>query len=704
MTITGQYNDIASPNLLRYGHTAIKLRSNRILIIGGTDDTFEAWYTCPPWATLILPDGPEGTERNGGPNFRKAEIFDPRDKSYYFTGNLNVPRRFHTATLLQDGKVLIIGGIGTCSYYGTNNLEDVELYDPNTGSFSIVTSLSPLGRHYHTTTLLNNGKVLVVGGISLCRDSYQVAQGSAYLYDPATQSFSPTTGYLNRPRYGHAATLLPDGRVLIVGGSVYDADGLHSTPVEDIEIFDPNTNRFLIIPNTSWIYGNIFRGILLSNGKVLYGPTVPSSSNPSQIIIFDPATNIFSSVGEFPNYGDEASPYETSAILLDDGTVHFFGVLINTTRSDGTPSLATSSIAVIYDPATNTMTMDSSIGDGGRKGRGFHTATLLHDGTVLILGGIRGIMPRPSNYHQVEYIYQDKQIHFIPSNVNLGPNPPSNLQATAISSSEIHLEWQDNSTNETEFRVEQLQVTQPPQPWIDMGAVEANQESASIIGLPASTEFCYRVRAKNAIAPSPYSNTDCATTLGAGPQVARFSNYSSRPIVSLIVDGTQYTPDATSSIPSGYYFELPLSQGMHSYIARNGWWDGGNRFEMYEWQGTFNQPNDTVSIDFNDPTIFQLLTQWSSEHTWTGYYFDVDANMHSTAYEFRNNGTYTFYIDGTQRGTGTYYLVSRTPSFFTVDFATDHGSGVYYELYQYFTICNGPSDCNVAYCCIDHYG
>ncbi len=122
------------------------------------------------------------------------------------TGSLGTARHKHTATLLPDGKVLVVGGVGSSGY-----LASAELYDPATGVWSATGSLTT-ARYNHTATLLPDGKVLVVGGYG--SSGYLT---SAELYDPATGTWS-TTGSLATARDKHTATLLPDGKVLVVGG------------------------------------------------------------------------------------------------------------------------------------------------------------------------------------------------------------------------------------------------------------------------------------------------------------------------------------------------------------------------------------------------------------------------------------------------------------------------------------------------------
>jgi Galactose oxidase, central domain len=123
------------------------------------------------------------------------------------TGSMSESRGVHTATLLNSGKVLIVGGLQNFSVY----LDSAELYDPTAGTFSPTGNLNA-ARWGHTATLLTNGKVLIVGGENLTGDLSE-----AELYDPTTGTFS-VTGSLNTPRRFHAATLLNDGMVLVAGG------------------------------------------------------------------------------------------------------------------------------------------------------------------------------------------------------------------------------------------------------------------------------------------------------------------------------------------------------------------------------------------------------------------------------------------------------------------------------------------------------
>jgi Galactose oxidase, central domain len=142
-------------------------------------------------------------------------------------GALLTPRTRHTSTLLPNGNVLVAGGIGNYDNY--NYLTTTELYDPVTGFFTSSGGMIA-GRWAHTATLLPTGKVLIVGG-----QVYGVGiTASCELYDPATGTFT-STGSLSVPRYLHTATLLPNGKVLIAGGNL--ASNI-------AELYDPATGDF----------------------------------------------------------------------------------------------------------------------------------------------------------------------------------------------------------------------------------------------------------------------------------------------------------------------------------------------------------------------------------------------------------------------------------------------------------------------------
>ena len=125
---------------------------------------------------------------------------------------LNEARRSHAAVLLQDGRVLGVGGAVNQCYDAV--LASAEVWDPDTSTFSAAGSLAD-GRADATATVLLDGGVLVIGGGNLHWERHLRATAEAW--DPVTETFGFAAS-LAVPRSGQTATILQDGRVLVVGG------------------------------------------------------------------------------------------------------------------------------------------------------------------------------------------------------------------------------------------------------------------------------------------------------------------------------------------------------------------------------------------------------------------------------------------------------------------------------------------------------
>lgn len=202
--VRNTFSGAADLAVARVGHQAVRLPTNKVLVIGG-------------WA------GDEVTA--------VAELYDPKAGRFEVTGKMTEPRDGFTATRLLDGRVLITGG-----YNGSmNRLGSAELYDPETNRF---TALMPMteARMSHSASLLPDGRVLIVGG----SDAQGDVLSSAELFDPETERFSPVN-HLALPRHKHAAVTLQNGSVLIVGGAgAGDWDEQYNTT----ELFDLATLSF----------------------------------------------------------------------------------------------------------------------------------------------------------------------------------------------------------------------------------------------------------------------------------------------------------------------------------------------------------------------------------------------------------------------------------------------------------------------------
>lgn len=210
-----------------------------------------------------------------------ADLYDPATGQFTPTGNLNVARIQSTGvTRLADGRILIVGGWGA-----KLPLASAEIYDPATGQFSLAGEM-PEGRALHALVTLADGRVLVVGGSGEAgSNGFPVYNPTALLYDPATATFTPT-GDLAHPRDQAAAALLPDGRVLVAGGSRLEGNP-GSVTVPMAEIYDPASGTFsdageMLVPSYDAHPATLADGsILLAGGWAFAGDTVgdmPSAS------------------------------------------------------------------------------------------------------------------------------------------------------------------------------------------------------------------------------------------------------------------------------------------------------------------------------------------------------------------------------------------------------------------------------------------
>jgi hypothetical protein len=296
-------------------------------------------------------------------------------------------RQNHTATLLPDGTVLVVGGQGPSAVVGTS-----EIYSPLTGTWHPTASSLITPRQGHTATLLASGEVLVVGGL----DGAGNPLASAELYNPATGVWAPT-GSLTSSRTEHTATLLPDGTVAIIGGANGNLGNLgnpgEQTPVATIEVYSPASGSFgtpiPLVAQTS-VTGPLLPALhvsfLLPNGQVVIAGGEPL--NPV-------GTNTYFSQAFPAPYGTvslgpvlAATPTGAVGAVLADGRFLVAGGRDLTVDLARFPTGPTVSVVQIFDPNANGGAGSWALGPSLATPRIQHTLTLLPNGNVLVVGGV----------------------------------------------------------------------------------------------------------------------------------------------------------------------------------------------------------------------------------------------------------------------------------------------------------------------------
>jgi hypothetical protein len=346
----GNFTFTGSMNVARSSFTATLLPNGLVLLAGG--------YGGPV----------------GNPNaLASAELYNPATGTFTLTGNLNVARYSHTATLLPNGLVLIAGGsyVATGVGGGTRSLSSAELYNPATGTFTLTGSMNAT-RAWETATLLPSGLVLITGGWT---SSTYTTLASAELYNPAKGTFA-LTGNMTTARDGQTATLLPNGLVLIAGGCDSSGCGNSGPSLASAELYNPATGTFTLTGSMTMTRGQQ-TATLLPDGLVLIaGGEEYSDGNETFLASaeqYNPAAGTFASTGTM-----SAVRVQPTATLLPIGLVLVAGGVGGTFEYP--ESLAS---AELYDPSTGAFTLTGSM----NAARSFFTATLMPNGLVLAAGG-----------------------------------------------------------------------------------------------------------------------------------------------------------------------------------------------------------------------------------------------------------------------------------------------------------------------------
>jgi N-acetylneuraminic acid mutarotase len=318
---------LAANDPARSGHTATLLDDGRVLIVGGSGD-------------------------HG--SLATAWRYDPAASRWIRAANMSVARSGHTATRLLDGRVLVVGGSFGASQPGA------ELYEPARDGW-VPTAPMPSPRTGHAAELLSDGRVLVAGG-----GSDFGAADAAQIFDPATGVWS-LAGSLQRsgPRLQLAA--LADGRILALAGNPREGPSA--------EVYDPVAGRWSSTaapPGLPVVYA----AATLTDGRVLALGGQLDFSGQTAAALYDPRSQSWSAAARPSLSAFEGS---TTTVLADGRLLLAGGTSLSVFPPRGEPTAS----AELYDPARNAWSPAGSM----TSARSGHSATLLADGRVLVVGG-----------------------------------------------------------------------------------------------------------------------------------------------------------------------------------------------------------------------------------------------------------------------------------------------------------------------------
>ena len=287
---TNSFSRVGDLNRERHGAGAALLPNGKVLAIGGM------YASGANYISLST-----------------VEIFDPVTETWSYTGSLNVARENPVVVVLNNGKVLVTGGMWRAP--GTTYLSSAEIYDPATGTFTYVNSM-PQARGNATGALMSNGNVFVAGGYNSTNGHMK----SAIIYNPTLNTWTSISSQMNSVHSeGGSVTLqLQDGRMLVAGG------WSPTLGIWTIDIYDPSTNSFVAaanLPQFSHGRGGLTGHVRSDGVVVFFGGSSAQGDIADTAVLYDPTSNTMATEGNTMRW----YRYQHTSAVLNDGRILIIG-------------------------------------------------------------------------------------------------------------------------------------------------------------------------------------------------------------------------------------------------------------------------------------------------------------------------------------------------------------------------------------------
>lgn len=343
----------------------------------------------PDGRLVFIGGGADGIVASFGQT--SIDVYDPCTQTFEKVGDLLVPRTSHTATLLPDGRILVAGGADAVL---GEPVSSAEIVDPAAGFVSTMTANSmSQPRALHTASLLPDGRVLIAGGTSSFQSAISIvenATASTEIFDPTTSTFSAGPP-MNRPRVGHTATTLLDQRVLVAGGYSWTQILFVKVPfiTDDAELYTPSSGPGAF-GSTIQMTGDRFghAAALRSDGSVLlFGGAQDQLSDPFNPITVNTVERFDPQTQTFSAHGQMSVARGAAAVVPLPGDLF----LVAGGATGGLNSPVSVPDVDLYDGTNGFSLFTFQM----NRPRANFSASLLENGAVLLAGG--GEEPNPND-------------------------------------------------------------------------------------------------------------------------------------------------------------------------------------------------------------------------------------------------------------------------------------------------------------------